>query len=592
MTMNLERTKQVANRRFNLLNSANDQTFTNSCRIFSVLKRFNMKTISTLKLSLIPLFGLVLFVLDGYGQGMVNDGAKIKMTSGTYVTITNGGFKNQTNGGNVGQVTNDQGTLTLDGDWQNEATSGVFGATPTVNTGGTVVMNGTTAVQDIQGGEETNFFNLTVAGTQEKRLDGVDANVYGQLFLNGTDLDLNTRTMTLEEPTTAALNNALFSGIISETAPSVGMGKLEWDIASTLGNYVIPFETVGDVPIPFTFNVTDAGTVSGSPDTYKRFATYPTNDQNTFVPGPSWTDLPPDVTHITNDAFVPNHANVVDRFWYIENDVQGFYPTNVPEISYTFTHDGGADVNGINTANLVAQRFNPDGTGNGTWLDWLYSPTAVGNTVTVNLGVDPVVSILDYYPAWTLVDNSDPLPIELVRFVGVCQEGSIELKWTTWTETNNDFFTLERSNNGTDFEVVDVIGGAGNSNEPITYTVVDPMPYGGTSYYRLKDTDYDGKSNYSDVIAVTCGTDGNDFNFVNAYDIDQSELMVEFTAADNEDFTIVLYDASGRLILDHNGSAYEGMNKVRLDVTNLARGIYIVNLSNGQRVYSKRVMLN
>jgi len=210
----------------------------------------------------------------------------------------------------------------------------------------------------------------------------------------------------------------------------------------------------------------------------------------------------------------------------------------------------------------------------------------------MTLGLDPAISILDYYPAWTLVDNSDPLAIELVRFVGECLGGKIEISWTTWTETNNDYFTVERSNNGVDFEVVDVVEGAGNSNQPINYTVIDDMPYGGTSYYRIKSTDYDNKDEYSEIIAVTCGNDGNDFSFVNAYDIDLSELMVEFTAAENEDYTVVLYDASGRIILDHNGTAYEGMNKVKLDVANLARGIYIVNLSNGQRVFSKRVMLH
>jgi len=196
------------------------------------------------------------------------------------------------------------------------------------------------------------------------------------------------------------------------------------------------------------------------------------------------------------------------------------------------------------------------------------------------------------YPVWTLVDNSDPLPIELVRFAGECADGKIEIRWSTFTETNNDFFTVERSNNGTDFEIVDVIEGAGNSNQPLSYSVADGLPYGGTSYYRLKNTDFDGKYEYSEVIAVTCGTDGNDFNFVNAYDADQSEIVVEFTGAENEDFTIMLYDASGRRTLDFQSAAVEGMNRVRLPSGDLARGIYIINLSNDIKNFSKRVMLN
>jgi hypothetical protein len=117
------------------------------------------------------------------------------------------------------------------------------------------------------------------------------------------------------------------------------------------------------------------------------------------------------------------------------------------------------------------------------------------------------------------------------------------------------------------------------------------MPYGETSYYRLRNTDFAGKIDYSDVLAVTCGTDGNNFSFVNAYDVDQTELVIEFTSPENEDYTILLFDASGRRIQDLSGTGFEGLNKVRMDVGNLARGIYIVNLSNGFHNYSKRVLL-
>jgi hypothetical protein len=140
--------------------------------------------------------------------------------------------------------------------------------------------------------------------------------------------------------------------------------------------------------------------------------------------------------------------------------------------------------------------------------------------------------------------------------------------------------------------VVDVIEGAGNSNQSITYNAIDNLPYGGTSYYRLKNTDFNGKHEYSEILAVTCGTDGNDFNFVNAYDVDQTEIVVEFTAENNENYTVFLYDASGRRVLDFTGVAADGMNKVRLPAGNLARGIYIINLSNTRRNFSKRVMLN
>ncbi|MFC2175615.1 T9SS type A sorting domain-containing protein [Bacteroidota bacterium] len=541
---------------------------------------------------LISITMLVLFFTNGFAQGLINDGAKVRVSTGTYVTVSNGGFTNQTNGASIGQVTN-AGTITLDGSWSNSATSNVFGTAPTATTGGSVVLNGASGTQSIKGSVKTNFWNLNTSGTK-KQLLNVDATVFNTLTL-GADLDLNTRTLTLENGSVNAIQGT--KGLISETDPSEGMGVLSWKIGNTPAansTFVVPFATRGGVSIPFTYKVVNNGNPTlGTPNVYKKFSTYNTVADNTDTGNSDW---PTGVTHLTNNDPIPNGDKVVDRFWYIDNDVQGNYAYNtIPRMDYTFTFDPTGDNqagNTFNPANLVAQRFNVN---DGKWLDWLYSATAVGNAVTVQLGLDQsnvTSSVIDYYPAWTLVDNSDPLPIELARFISECLGGSTKITWTTWTESNNDHFTVERSKNGIEFEVVDVVNGAGNSNEPINYSIIDDMPYGGTSYYRIKTTDYDGTDEYSEIIASTCGADKNDFSFINAYDIDNTDLMLEFTAADNENYTVVLYDASGRIILNRGGNALNGMNKVRLSVGDLARGIYIVNLSNGQRVFNKRVMLH
>jgi len=121
--------------------------------------------------------------------------------------------------------------------------------------------------------------------------------------------------------------------------------------------------------------------------------------------------------------------------------------------------------------------------------------------------------------------------------------------------------------------------------------VLDLESYGGTSYYRLKNTDTYGKEEYSQVIAVTCGTELTDFTFINAYEIDNTDLLVEFTASENERYTVTLFDASGRIVYNHNSKAMDGMNKVRLPVGNLAHGIYIINLQNDTRRFSRKVLM-
>lgn len=520
-------------------------------------------------------------VMPAFGQGMVNEDAKISVTSGTVVVIKDGGF---TNNGASGQVTN-AGTIEVDGDWSNNSATNVFGATPTASTGGTVILNG--ASQDISGSNRTHFYDLVAAGTGRKVLTASSvgseaARIYNQVTLT-TGVELNARTLTLENSSPTAIAG---SGIlVAETAPTAGsaFGILSWGIGNTTtGNYTIPFGTSSGASIPVTYNIVNAGNVTGAVSPYKKFSTYPTaNDNTPFLPI---------VTHITDDYGNDNSSKVYDRFWLVDNEAQGNYGPNVitqyPNIHLTFKYLASELAgNTITEANLVAQRFNDI---DERWGDWLYSPVAntATKTVTVNL-----TRIEDYFPIWTLVDNSDPLPIELARFVGQCQNGDVLVSWTTYTETNNDFFTLERSKNGIDFSVVDLIAAAGNSNTPITYQVLDESSFGGTSYYRLKTTDTYGHEEYSQVIAVTCGEELTDFSFVNAYDVDNRDLVVEFTAAMNEAFTVTLFDASGRMILNSNGRAIEGMNKVRIPTSNLSHGIYIVNLQNDSKRFSKKVML-
>jgi hypothetical protein len=98
------------------------------------------------------------------------------------------------------------------------------------------------------------------------------------------------------------------------------------------------------------------------------------------------------------------------------------------------------------------------------------------------------------------------LPVDLISFTGEVEGDKVRLKWTTTNEINNAHFTVEHSTDGTNFNSVNKISGAGNSTQISQYSTVHYTPTMGKSYYRLKQTDYDGKTNYSDQIAVTIKT--------------------------------------------------------------------------------------
>lgn|GEM_PF-835930 len=113
----------------------------------------------------------------------------------------------------------------------------------------------------------------------------------------------------------------------------------------------------------------------------------------------------------------------------------------------------------------------------------------------------------------TVVITQTPLPIELLSFTANVVHESVRLNWATATETNNDFFTIERSTNLNDWEVLGFVDGAGTSSRPLHYSFTDYNPMAGVSYYRLKQTDYDGKFEYFGPLAIQQGLHIDDMSF-------------------------------------------------------------------------------
>lgn len=94
------------------------------------------------------------------------------------------------------------------------------------------------------------------------------------------------------------------------------------------------------------------------------------------------------------------------------------------------------------------------------------------------------------------------LPIELSYFKGIKESNNVKLEWETLSEKNNSHFEIQKSTNGIDFETMDIINGAGNSNKPISYSCIDYNPNIGINYYRLKQVDCDGRFELFRIISV------------------------------------------------------------------------------------------
>jgi len=435
------------------------------------------------------LLGYFLLTLgSAQAQGFIINGADVVVTSGADIYVdgdANGGFTFTTAGGDV----NLDGDIYVEGDWTNLGpTQGLTSR----DVDGYVYLVGTTN-QSVGGGAAataTYFENLTLNNAAGATAT-VDLNTIESVFdLEAGVFTLNQLTTVVDNTSTAAITRN--TGSLRSEDNTAPYGTLRWNIATATGNYSLPFSEVGNTLIPLGFNVTAAG-VGG---TYFDFAMYYTIDQNTPLATINGTGLVILPNHATGTGFTTGGIDqwkyVLDRWYLINRD--DAYATN-PTTTLTFTyidieHTQGTNI--INEANLQAQRYNEATTlwEGFSWINGVVNTAA--NTVTV-AGMQGDLN----NEAWVLVDNTEPLPIELLGFDANCDDDVITVSWASASETNNDFYTIEKSLDGMNWDFVATISGAngtGNSNQTLYYNYTDYSPLGQLSYYRLSQTDFDGST--------------------------------------------------------------------------------------------------
>ena len=168
-----------------------------------------------------------------------------------------------------------------------------------------------------------------------------------------------------------------------------------------------------------------------------------------------------------------------------------------------------------------------------------------------------------------------PLPVELTSFTGYNDGEVNRLQWITASETNNDYFTLERSADGTTFEQIYTVKGAGNSIQEIRYTAVDISPFEGTTYYRLKQTDFNGKYSYSDVISLH----NRNALIKEIYPVPAKERLIVVASSPNiVTLNCLITDLQGRVISSKEIMTNARKNQYTIDVSDLARGMYFLRV--------------
>ena len=250
------------------------------------------------------------------------------------------------------------------------------------------------------------------------------------------------------------------------------------------------------------------------------------------------------------------------EYWQIDRS------NGTPNAFVTLSWDAATSCGVTLMADLRVARY--DGAvwrdrGNGGTTGTLLAGTAISSASQTAFG------------PWTLASTSgqNPLPIELMYFTAVPHGDVVNLEWATASELDNDRFVVERSVDGFNFQPVLTRSGAGNSTSVIEYQDVDRSPLPGLSYYRLGQIDLDGTTTWSDLVPVEFNASGTRPLTV-LYGTDELIAVHAFGAG----ATFEVLDPLGRVV--HGGTSGEA-GRTPLQLSNLARGTYVLRLFNGNR---------
>jgi len=168
------------------------------------------------------------------------------------------------------------------------------------------------------------------------------------------------------------------------------------------------------------------------------------------------------------------------------------------------------------------------------------------------------------------------LPIELLEFkANTIAQNRVLLSWKTASEINNELFEIERSDNGIEWSKIGAVKGAGNSTQIINYRYVDDEPFDGTSYYRLKQIDFNGTYSHSEIRIVSITKNIIASLYPNP---SSGTFNIDFFTKTSEAAVLHLYDSSGRLILNKNLTLTKGSTKQNYNISNFDNGLYFIRV--------------
>jgi len=471
----------------------------------------------------------------------------------------------------------------------------------TINSGATLTMS-TTNTLGIYGNWTNNgtftpaSSNISFLGSSTQNISGSGAQSFYNLIINNTGSS-GSNLLTLLQPMTVTGTLTLTKGILVTTANTL-------TLTNTATNAVNSGSASSFVNGPMTWSLSGSGNTyvfpTGAGTTTTRYARIAISGVTTASDLFTCQYFKSAYAHVaTSDLSTSVTTTLVtvskDQYWTVS-------PLVATSAAVTLYWENAAN-NGINNcADLVVAHYNTSSTNKWENTNGTSAATTTGACTTTLSGTVKGGVISSFSPftfGSTAGGGQDPLPIGLLYFDAVYNGETVDLSWSTATETNNDYFTIERSLDGIHYTVLGTIPSQainGNSISELTYNFNDPNTSPGTYYYRLKQTDFNDNSEYSGVQEVTI-SGSTLFSFDIAPNPNNGKQLTLYITdpMSNQTITMTVYDVLGKEILTQNFTTVQSGNSsfpVYFQKT-LSAGVYIVTISaNNHPTLSKRLIVN
>ena len=430
---------------------------------------------------------------------------------------------------------------------------------------GTVTLNGT-AAQTIGGTASTTFYGLTLNnsfGTAPQITLARNTTSTNALTMTSGIVNLAGFTYTLGASgaastlsrTASTTTNWMYGGTVCRFWPA------STAISSTTGNlyglYPVGAATASSYR-PVAINSTVSPTVTGS------YCVTHTDAATTTDLSPVYNDAGTNIVRKHNAQFVTSSSGLTDGTYDIAATMTGLVAGTLSDIRLAVNGPGTTVTNVGTHVPATGTAPNPTAGRTGVALAGLSGDFRITTTNLI----------------------ATPLPIELISFDASLAGDIVNLSWVTASELNNDFFTIERASDIERFVEVAVVKGQGTINSKTNYSSVDENPLPGTSYYRLKQTDFDGGFGYSEVRKIENSDFKNRFriypNPVVNYKFNFELIGIE----PGIDVPLRIVNMQGGSVFDARYTADKsGGIKNSIELSYVASGIYIVivNTASGLR---------